>query len=358
MMGKNGRTQDKGTLPAATAYTYNPPERRHELPGHPESPQRIAAINQVLRQDGILERLRSIEATPLDVEQIASVHDREYIRLVKRRAEEGGGYLDADTYIRPGTYEAAITAAGGVVNLTDAVLSGRVRNGFALIRPPGHHALPWQGMGFCIFNNVAIAARFARARHQVDRILIVDIDAHHGNGTQEIFYSDPGVLYFSTHQYPFYPGTGQRNEIGEGPGKGYTVNIPFPYHVGDEGYRRAFDEVLVPVAERYRPQLVLVSIGYDAHWAEPIAQMLLSIRGYAALVRHLIELANLWSRGRLVVMLEGGYHAQALGYGVLATLRLLEDPQSPISDPLGPAEWPEQPVDDLLRDVRKIHHLS
>jgi acetoin utilization deacetylase AcuC-like enzyme len=213
-------------------------------------------------------------------------------------------------------------------------------------------------MGFCLFNNIAVAARFAQAEHRVDRILIVDFDVHHGNGTQAVFYRDPGVLYFSTHQYPFYPGTGDWREIGESEGEGYTVNIPFPYGVGDEGYRRAFEDVLVPITERYRPQLILVSAGYDAHWDDPLAGMQLSIAGYAEMVRQLIELAEAWCQGRLVIMLEGGYHLDVLAHSVLTTFRLLEHTSAPVSDPFGPAPRPERPVDDLLRRVREVHGLT
>ncbi len=357
-MSDNGRLQQNSPPPSVTAYTYNPQEAEHDLAHHPESHKRIVAVSQLLQKEGILEQLRSVEATSITQERLTRVHSEEYIQLVKRRADQGGGYLDMDTYVRPFSYEAALTAAGGAVNLTEAVLSGRARNGFALIRPPGHHARPEQGMGFCLFNNVAVAARFAQAEHQLDRILIVDFDVHHGNGTQEVFYQDPGVLYFSTHQHPFYPGTGSRGEIGEGPGEGYTVNVPLPYRVGDEGYRRAFDEVLVPIVERYRPQLILGSAGYDAHWADPLAGMLLSITGYASLIRRLLELAEMWCQGRLVLVLEGGYHLDVLAHGVLTTLRLLQDVQAPVSDPLGPSPHPERPIDELLHEIREIHHLG
>lgn len=340
-----------------TAYTYNPAEEGHDLVGHPENHQRLVAIRRLLQQDGVLNRLRSVEATAIDLNRLARVHDRAYIQRVAWMADGGGGHLDPDTYVRPPSYEAALTAAGGAVSLTEAVLSGRVHNGFALIRPPGHHACPARGMGFCLFNNIAIAARTAQVEWQLDRILIVDFDVHHGNGTQDIFYRDPGVLFFSTHQWPFYPGTGALHEVGEGPGEGYTVNVPLPPLVGDTGYQRVFDQVLLPLAERYRPQLILVSAGYDAHWNDPLAHMQLSIAGYAALLRRLIELADTWCHGRLVMVLEGGYHLEALAHSVLTSLRLLEDPQASVSDPFGSAPRPERPIEDLLQEVRERHRL-
>ncbi len=341
-----------------SAYVYNPSEEGHDLPGHPESHRRIIAAERALQQDGILKRFLSIEATPISLERLTLVHTPTYVRLVELYANQGGGYIDSDTYMQPASYKAALEAVGGAVNLVEAVLSGRARNGFALIRPPGHHAGPQQAEGFCLFNNIAVAARVAQAQWQLDRILIVDFDVHHGNGTQEIFWEDPGVLYFSTHQSPLYPGTGHWRDIGTGAGEGYTVNIPFPPQTGDEGYRRAFDEVLVPLAERYRPQLILASAGYDGHWADPLAGMQLSITGYATLVRRLLNLAALWCQGRLVMLLEGGYHLEVLAHSLLTTFRLLENPEAPLSDPFGRAPRPERPVDNLLRQVCEIHRLT
>ena len=353
MIEENGKQAHR-----TSAYVYNPSEEEHDLPGHPESHRRITAISQALQQDGILERFLSIEATPIPFEQLTLVHTPAYVQRIESYAGRGGGYVDPDTYMQPSSYQAALDAAGGVVNLVEEVLSGRVYNGFALVRPPGHHASSQQAEGFCLFNNIAIAARVAQREWQLDRILIVDFDVHHGNGTQEIFYDDPGVLYFSTHQFPLYPGTGHWKEIGVGAGEGFTVNIPLAPGVGDEGYRQVFDEVLLPIAERYRPQLILVSAGYDAHWADPLANMRLSIAGYATMIRRLLDLAALWCQGRIMMVLEGGYHLEALAHGVLTTFRLLEDPQAPPSDPLGPSPYRELPVDSILRSVREIHRLT
>ena len=341
--------------PRTSAFTYNPSEEDHDLPGHPENHQRMMAIRRLLHQDGILERFLSIEATPIDRARLEMVHHPDYVRLIETYAAQGGGYIDSDTYMQPGSYDAALDAVGGCVNLVEAVLAGRVRNGMALVRPPGHHAGPQQAEGFCLFNNIAVAARVAQREWQLDRILIVDFDVHHGNGTQEIFYADRGVLYFSTHQVPLYPGTGSVDERGTGDGLGYTVNVPLMPHVGDVGYARVFDEILAPLAARYRPQLILVSAGFDGHWSDPLASMDLSIAGYGKLVQRLLDLADEHCQGRLVIVLEGGYRYEVLAHSVLTTLHLLEDRQAAISDPLGPGPNAERPVDYILRKVREAH---
>jgi acetoin utilization deacetylase AcuC-like enzyme len=265
-------------------------------------------------------------------------------------------WLDPDTYVGPRSFAAAVRAAGAVLTALDSVMQGESENAFALVRPPGHHAVAARAMGFCLFNNVAIAARYASSRYQLRRVLIVDFDLHHGNGTQDAFYEESSVLYFSTHQYPYYPGTGHYQETGRGAGEGFTVNVPLPAGVGDEGYDRVFNEVLVPVARRYRPQLILASAGFDAHWADPLGMMLLSVSGYAAMTRTLLMLADELCAGRLVFTLEGGYNLNALAAGVGATFAgLLGDAQA--ADPLGPPRQAEQPVDGIIASVKRVHGL-
>ncbi|MGB9594556.1 MAG: histone deacetylase, partial [Anaerolineae bacterium] len=319
----------------STGYVYDPIFLEHDLRGHPESRDRLWRVIQFLRDQRITEQMIPIPAAPILRRYLELNHSGAYIDLVAEVAASGGGYLDPDTYVVPRSYEAALFAAGGVHAAAVAVLRGDVNNAVCLVRPPGHHALRNRGMGFCIFNNIAVAAHAVRADGLASRILIVDFDVHHGNGTQEIFYRDPRVLYFSTHQYPHYPGTGHWREIGEGPGQGYTVNVPLEAGVGDEGYAAIFDELLYPLAERYRPGLLLVSAGYDAHWSDPLAGMLLTVSGYARLARTLVGMARDLCGGRIAFVLEGGYNLQVLREAVLNTCLALLG-RDEVVDSLGP----------------------
>lgn len=341
-----------------TGYVFHPIYLEHNDPGHSECRERLQRIIESLESSGTLARLTPIEATPIDLELLSTMHDPNYIELVERCANSGGGMLDLDTYVNARSYEAGLMAAGGLINAVEAVLTGQVDNAFALVRPPGHHALRNRGMGFCLFNNVALAAQYAIQKHGLSRILIVDFDVHHGNGTQDAFYERDDVLYFSTHQYPHYPGTGhwkQRGQ-GKGEGEGYTVNVPLPYGVGDEGYAQAFEEILLPLARRYNPNLVLVSAGYDAHWADPLANMRLSTTGFHHLTSTLVSLAEELCQGRLVMTLEGGYDLSALSHSVLATFAALM--REEVEDPLGPAPGRSLSIDDLLQNVKGLHHLA
>jgi acetoin utilization deacetylase AcuC-like enzyme len=357
-MWYNGADRDERSSTMATGYIYDPIYLEHDLRGHPESRQRLETILQVLEQYGMLARLASIPVVAITPERLAWCHSPRYVEQVQRMAQQGGGHLDMDTYVRPASYDAALMAAGGLVEATRAVLDGEVDNAFALVRPPGHHALRARGMGFCLFNNVAVAARYALAERGLERVLIVDFDVHHGNGTQDEFESDPAVMYISTHQYPYYPGTGYWDETGHGDGAGSIINVPLAGGVGDEGFARIFRQIVGPAAWRFQPQLILVSAGYDAHWDDPLAYMQLSIGGYAAIAQALKDLAEELCDGRLVFTLEGGYHLKALAYSILNTCAiLLGDDDWQLVDPLGTSPRREHSVDDVIERVRQIHDL-
>jgi acetoin utilization deacetylase AcuC-like enzyme len=339
-----------------TTYCYDPFNLRHHLSGHPENRERLRGTWNLLQSDGILPALQETPSTPASDEQLLRVHSRRHLSTVALAAQRNA-HLDADTYVGADSEHAARLAVGGLCNVVDAVLSGQAANGFALVRPPGHHATPDRGMGFCLYNNVAIAARAAQAEHGVERVLIVDFDVHHGNGTQDAFYEDGSVLFFSTHQYPYYPGSGHWRDTGRGVGAGATVNVPFPAGVGDLGYAAAFDQVLAPLASRFQPQLIMVSAGYDAHWNDPLASMQLSVAGYSSLIERLLALAGEHCQGKIVFTLEGGYHLEVLAHAVLTTLRQLAGQGDPVSDPLGPCPWEERDASALLAQVHQQHGL-
>jgi acetoin utilization deacetylase AcuC-like enzyme len=265
--------------------------------------------------------------------------------------------LEPDTYVNGCSYETALLAAGGVNTAVLAVLEGAVENAFCLVRPPGHHATHDRGMGFCLFNNIAIAAKVAQQDDKLERVMIVDFDVHHGNGTQDIFDQDPTVLYFSTHQYPHYPGTGHWRESGNLSGKGTTVNVPLPAGVGDNGYAAVFRSLLWPAAQRFRPQLILVSAGFDAHWSDPLAFMVLSLTGYARMVHELCDMAQTLCDGRIVFVLEGGYHLDVLAHSVLNTFRVLLGEEK-ITDPIGPSPAEEEPIGGLIEQLAQFHKLA
>jgi acetoin utilization deacetylase AcuC-like enzyme len=339
-----------------TAYLYSPIFLQHAEAGHPESPARLEEIMRGLEETGLLPRLFPLEPIAADDAQLRTVHSADHVERVKALVARGGGHFDPDTYANRYSLDAARLAAGALVRAVDAVMAREIDNAFALVRPPGHHATPHRPMGFCLFNNVAIAARHAIDQHKLERVLIVDFDVHHGNGTQDVFYNTAQVLYFSTHQFPHYPGSGDWDEIGEGAGRGFTVNVPLPPRVGDAGYQQIFDELLYPLAERYRPQLVLVSAGYDAHWSDPLAAENLSIAGYGALTRTLVQIAQEFCAGRIVVALEGGYNLPALAHGVAATFHaLLGDTDIP--DPLGASPFKERAIGDYIEQLKGLHRL-
>ena len=300
----------------------------HRAPdGHPEHPGRAAAIWRFFEEEGLAARCRRVPARAATDAELHRIHTPAHVRAIDATARERFVQLDPDTYASAGSAEAARLAAGGLIDLAAEVAAGGLENGFALLRPPGHHAEADRAMGFCLFNNVAVAARALQDRGAARRVLVVDWDLHHGNGTQHSFWDDPTVLYFSTHQFPFYPGTGAASEIGGGAGRGFTVNVPWPAGMGDSEYLAAFDRILLPIARAFAPDVVLVSAGFDAADGDPLGAMRLSPAGYAALTARVAALRP----GKTVLALEGGYDLDAIARSAAACLRVLagETPDEP-----------------------------
>jgi len=355
---KNRADSVKKGLIMKVGYIYDPIYGKHDTGQHPENANRLEAIVSHLDRIGLKQRLILIKPRAASIGELSLVHDGHYISQIRDLAQKGGGWLNADTVMSSDSYQAALWAAGGVIKATGAVIQGEVDCAFALVRPPGHHATRAQAMGFCLFNNVAIAAECALTNYQLDRILIIDFDVHHGNGTQAAFYDNPRVLYISTHQYPFYPGTGSIEETGSGTAEGTTVNIPLPAGSGDSEYLEVFEQIIVPAAIRFKPQLVLVSAGYDSHWADELALMQVTVTGFAQLVKIIQGLGDELCNGRLVFSLEGGYNLRALAASVKATFDQLLG-NTAIEDPLGQSPpGPETPgVAPLIKKLKELHNL-
>lgn len=339
-----------------TGYVYDPLFLQHTKSGHPENVSRLQAILDELTSSGLLATLRQIPSRVATLEEITQIHTPAYVEQVQDICRAGGGRLDPDTYTTPDSCDAALLAAGSLIDLTLAVIDGQIRNGFALVRPPGHHALPDRAMGFCLFNNVAIAAKAAQRFRGIQRIAIIDFDVHHGNGTQAVFEADSSVFYSSTHQYPHYPYTGKAEDIGRGAGTGNVLNFPFAVGVGAHGFQQAYTDVLLPALRRFRPELLLISAGYDAHWDDPLAGLGLSLTGQAWMSETLVAAAHELCQGRIVFTLEGGYNLNVLRHGVANSIKALTG-RNDYVDPFGSSPRPEPDISAELATIKRIHHL-
>jgi len=308
-----------------TALLADPLCREHLVGvNHPERPERFDAVIQGLREAGLTERLLALEPRSANTEELLLCHTKEYLTTAKHDVEAGYHQLTTgDTDITPNSWEIALRATGGVLNAVDAVVTGKARNAFCAVRPPGHHATPSRGMGFCLLNNIAIGARYAQRKHGVKRVLIVDWDVHHGNGTQDTYYSDPTVFFCSTHQWPLYPGTGRADETGAGAAKGTKMNFPFPAGSGRKEILGAIENSLMPAARRFRPDLVMISAGFDSRIDDLLGAFTLTDRDFTDLTMRVMEMAARHAGGRVVSVLEGGYNLSGLASAAVAHVEAL-----------------------------------
>lgn len=320
----------------------------HEVPqGHPERPDRLRALLDGLANAGLLAELEQREAAPIAPEQLQRIHHPELLAALDAlRPAQGLAQVDPDTSLGPRSLLAAALAAGAVADAVHAVLAGETQRAFCAVRPPGHHAEADAAMGFCLYNSVALGTQLALDAG-LERVAILDFDVHHGNGTQDVFYRDPSVLFVSLHQYPLYPMSGRLEETGAGPGLGFTCNLPLPPGAGDDSYRQAMERIVTPLAEQFRPDLILVSAGFDGHWQDPLSHMNLTLSGYDYLLRCLMALARTACAQRLVVALEGGYEPEVLRCAVHNTLQTLMG-RAQFQDPFGASGVPDVAVDDAL----------
>ncbi|MGJ3238879.1 MAG: histone deacetylase family protein [Anaerolineae bacterium] len=342
-----------------TLYITHEQYREHRMPhyNHPEYPGRIEQVWQVLQDAGLDKRMATDLPVPATDEQILRVHTQSHLDTLTRISQQDElVMIDQDTYALPSSPQVARLGAGGVVSAVDAVMEGTAENALVAVRPPGHHATSKRAMGFCLLNNIAVGVRYAQAIYRARRVAIVDYDVHHGNGTQDIFYEDGTVLFISTHQYPYYPGTGALKDIGRGTGEGTTLNIPLRAGHGDSNYVKLFEQVVRPAIMRFQPDLILVSAGFDAHHVDPLASMQLSHTGYAMLIRQLIEMAQAVCGGKIIFVMEGGYDLPALAHGMrnIAHALLREDE---ISDYYGASQNREPEIEPFINELRMLHDL-
>jgi acetoin utilization deacetylase AcuC-like enzyme len=334
------------------ALYYPDNHEAHFEYGHPERPERVDTIRQALKNAGWWERFPHLDPVEPSIEVLSAIHEMSYLRILESACAQGR-HLDMDTYTTTGSWQLALNAAGGAIAVAESVWQRDAKRGFALCRPPGHHATINRGMGFCLLNNIALAAEHLQQRFGAQKLAIIDLDLHHGNGTQDIFWRRGDVLYISTHQFPHYPGTGQLQETGAGSGAGTTANFPMPPMTGDVGFQAVMDEGILPLLDRFGPEMLLISYGFDTHWRDPLGNLLLSASGYASLIASLSHWAEDHCEGRIMLVLEGGYDleaASACGVGVTAALL-----GEAWDDSLGPAPYIEgEGWRSMLAQVKEI----
>ena len=319
---------------------------------HVESSERLEVLYGMLQED-LAGQFQSITPRPATHRELTYIHTAAYVDRVASTAGREYVSLDPDTQTSPKSYEAAITAAGGLFALVDALLAGKIDNGFALTRPPGHHAEADRAMGFCLFNNVALAAEYVRQHHGQEKVLIVDWDLHHGNGTQHAFWKNNKVLYFSTHQYPYYPGSGAIHEVGADKAQGYTVNCPLSSGYQDQDFAQIFERILLPIGRQFKPDLILVSAGFDTYYQDPLGAQQVTPEGFARMTGLLMDLAREVCQGRLLLTLEGGYHLKGLRLSVLAVLKELLGESVLSADQQLPDSRPDLPIVEKVWSIQK-----
>jgi len=342
-----------------TAYITHADYPKHRLDGHPERPERIESIWKVIDSSNVSGDLLRLTPEPVTDDHLLLVHTPEHIARIKRTAEyDRLSMLDPDTYALPISEHIARLSAGAGISAVDALMTGQADNALVADRPPGHHATPNRAMGFCLYSNIAIAARYAQKTYNsINEVMIVDYDVHHGNGTQDAFYQDGSVLFISSHQYPYYPGTGSISETGRGDGKGATINMPLVQGTGNDGFNMLYEKVVWPAARRFNPDLILVSAGFDAHWVEPLASLQLDLAGYDHLTRELIRMADEICEGHIIFVLEGGYDLEAVSHGMLNVVYALQE-RDDLSDPLGSINLAGQSTQALAERLVQLHDLA
>ena len=310
-------------MPQKTAFIYHPDYLNHDTGyGHPERPDRLRASLAALKQSDVWDQLHHITPQPATVEQIAYAHNPGYSEHIRQSCASEVP-LSYDTPVGQDSYDIALLSTGGVLCAAEAVATNQVKNAFAMVRPPGHHTTPGQSMGFCLFNNIAVTARYLQREHDVGKVAIVDWDVHHGNGTQDIFYEDESVFFFSIHQYPLYPGTGSQYEKGEGKARGTTLNVQMPGGSDDDYYITVFENILLPALQQFSPEFILISAGFDAHYLDPLSQVDLTANGFAELTNLVLKVAEEVASGNVVSALEGGYSLEGLAESVVAHVERL-----------------------------------